>query len=69
MISDCDLFGTIRGWVLDTNKQQSSEGNGRIQQQREVVFLRTLTEVAEFVKIPGNVICKAMPQNIEKYHK
>ena len=35
----------------------------------EVVFLRTLTEVAEFVKIPGNVICKAMPQNIEKYHK
>ena len=34
----------------------------------DVVFLKTLDEVAQFVKIPANVISKAMPQNIEKYH-
>ena len=35
----------------------------------ELIFLKTLEDIAQFVRIPANVISKAMPQNIEKYHK
>ena len=68
MFCHCDLCANIRGWALGTNKQQSSEGNGCIQQVGTCV-LRTLTDAANILKIAANVMCTAMPQNIENYHK
>ena len=38
-------------------------------EEGEIVFLSNLKQVAKFVKIPPNVISKAMPHNIAKYHK
>ena len=35
----------------------------------ELVFMTRVEEVADFVQLPSAAITKAMPHNIQKYHK
>ena len=60
---------SFRSCVVETVIDSAARATAAYNKKGELVFLKTLDEVAQFVKIPANVISKAMPQNIEKYHK